>query len=203
MCYYLKENNERKARFPFFVFGIYIVLSHLFPADRYLNMLLQNTEAKRTLASSFYCSPTFCHFHKQFPFFIHVAYSAGQVLLSNALNVVDLQFTADGHHPIGVADLLLCRSRIEQLVPGDGGFWEANSITDSYQVTFRNVVMDRCIETFQHTNETIHHHHEHLVISRANPTGFTLSPMVQECKKSSLGQAPPITRYPFPYTEVI
>lgn len=122
-------------------------------------------EAKRTLRSSVYRSPTSFNFHRQFHFFIRVAYSAGQVLRTDALSVVDLQFTGDGHHPISVPDHVLCRSRIEQVVPGDGGLWEANSITDGYQATFGNVVLDRCIETFQHTNETIHHYNEHLVLS--------------------------------------
>lgn len=117
------------------------------------------------LPSSLYSSPTSFNFHRQFYFFIHIVHSAGQVLHTGAPSVVDLQFTGDGHHPVGVPDCLLCRSRIEQVVPGDGGLWEANSITGGYQMTFRNVVMDRCIETFQHTNETIHHHNEYLVIT--------------------------------------
>lgn len=117
------------------------------------------------LPSSLYSSPTSFNFHRQFYFFIHIVHSAGQVLHTDAPSVVDLQFTGDGHHPVGVPDCLLCRSRIEQVVPGDGGLWEANSITGGYQMTFRNVVMDRCIETFQHTNETIHHHNEYLVIT--------------------------------------
>ena len=32
-------------------------------------------------------------------------------------------------------------------------------------MTFRNVVMDRCIETYQHTDKTIHYHNEYTVIS--------------------------------------
>lgn len=72
---------------------------------------------------------------------------ADQILCTDALNIVDFQCTGDGHNPIFVLDCLLCRSRVEQVVPGDGGLWEAISITDDYQMIFRNVVMDRCIET--------------------------------------------------------
>lgn len=101
------------------------------------------------LTSCLYCSPTSFYFHGQFKCFICVAYSAGHMLCTDALNVVDFQFTGDGHNTIFVLDCILCRSRIEQVVPGDGGLWEAISITDDCQVTFRNVVIDRCVETFQ------------------------------------------------------
>ncbi|KAI1242343.1 hypothetical protein IHE44_0005877 [Lamprotornis superbus] len=130
----------------------------------------------------------------QFNCFICVAYSAGQISCTDALNVVDFQFTGDGHNPIFVLDSLLCRSRIEQVVPGDNGLWEAMSITDDYQMIFRNVVMDRCIETFQHTNETSHHHSEHLVIScsssltiRNQSKAYWIHTELngKECKKSS------------------
>lgn len=147
---------------------IYTSHSLLFPEDSYPNMLMQNMQDKRMLTSCLYCSPTFFYFHRQFKCFICVAYSAGQTLCTDALNVVDFQFTCDGHNPIFVLDCLLCRSRIEQVVPGDGGLWEAISIADDYQMTFRNVVMDRCIKTFQHTNDTSHHHSEHLFISSSS-----------------------------------
>lgn len=147
---------------------IYTSHSLHFLEDSYPNMLLQNTEAKRMLTSCLYCLPTSFYFHRQFNFFIYVVYTAGQILCIDALNVVDFQFTGDGHNPIFVLDHLLFRNRIEQVVPGDGGLWEAISTTDDYQMTFRIVVMDRCIETFQHTNETSHHHTEHLVISSSS-----------------------------------
>lgn len=144
------------------------------------------------LTSCLYCSPTSFYLHRQFNCFICVAYSAGQILCTDALNVVDFQFTCDGHNPIFVPDSLLGRSRIEQVAPGDGGLWETISITDGCQVTFRYVVMDRCNKTFQHTNETSHHHREHLLIIsrrsltlriRAKLTWFTLSPMARNARR--------------------
>lgn len=143
---------------------IYTSHSLLFPAKSYPNMLLQNIETERKLTSCLYCSPTSFYFHRQFNCFICVAYSAGQIPCTDARNVVDFQSASDGHNPIFVFDCLLWRSRIEQVVPGDGGLWEAMSITGDYQTIIRNFVMDRCIETFQHTNETSHHHSEHLVM---------------------------------------
>lgn len=152
------------------------------------------------LTSCLYCSPTSFYLHRQFKCFICVAYSAGQILCSDALNVVDFQFTCDGHDPIFVLDYLLSRSRIEQVAPGDGGRWEAISITDGYQATFRYVVMDRCIKTFQHTNETSHHHSEHLVMSsrrsltlrsRAKLIQFTLNPMARNARRVPWVRSPP------------
>lgn len=51
-CLHLKYSNEHKVGFPFFLLGTDTFHSLHFPADSNPNMLLQNTEAKKMLASS-------------------------------------------------------------------------------------------------------------------------------------------------------